>query len=67
MKANLGSIDRILRAFLGLALIAAALGFYGPAYTTVWGWIGVVPLATAVARWCPIYALLGMKSAGLEH
>lgn len=62
MKANLGSIDRLLRIVLGLALIGAALGLYGPAYTTAWGWIGIVPLVTAVVRWCPVYALLGMKT-----
>ncbi len=62
MKANLGSIDRLLRIVLGLALVGAALGLYSPAYTTAWGWIGIVPLVTAVVRWCPVYALLGMKT-----
>jgi len=40
MKINIGSMDRILRIIVGLALIAlAAAGIIG-----VWGWIGVVPL-----------------------
>ncbi|MFM9849703.1 MAG: DUF2892 domain-containing protein [Hyphomicrobiaceae bacterium] len=62
MKANVGAIDRIFRIVLGVALVCAALGLYGPAYTTAWGWIGIVPLITAVMSWCPVYALLGMKT-----
>ena len=35
MTANVGAIDRVLRIVVGLALIAAALGLFGPAYQTV--------------------------------
>ncbi len=58
MKANVGSIDRALRIAVGLVLIA--LVFVGP--QTPWGWIGVVPLATALIGWCPAYTLLGIKT-----
>ena len=48
MKTNVGNIDRILRAVVGLALIALTLaGTIG-----VWGWIGVVPLLTAALGLC---------------
>lgn len=58
MKLNVGTVDRVLRAVIGLALIAATLlGWIG-----VWGWIGVVPLATAVVSFCPLYAALGVNS-----
>lgn len=58
MKMNVGTIDRIARALVGIALIAATLsGLIG-----VWGWIGVVPLATAAVSFCPLYALLGIDS-----
>ncbi|KAB2920754.1 MAG: DUF2892 domain-containing protein [Hyphomicrobiaceae bacterium] len=62
MSANVGMIDRILRIVVGLALIAAALGLYGPAYQSVWGWIGIVPLATGLVSWCPLYTMLGIKT-----
>jgi len=62
MTTNIGTIDRALRIIVGLALIAAALGLYGPAYTSVWGWIGVIPLATGAIRWCPAYTILGIKT-----
>lgn len=58
MKANVGGIDRILRIVLGLVLIALTLsGTIG-----VWGWIGVVPLATAAFGLCPLYTLIGFSS-----
>lgn len=62
MKANVGNIDRALRFAVGLLLIAlAATGVVG-----VWGWIGVVPLATALFRFCPAYTLLGFNTCGMK-
>lgn len=58
MTVNMGSADRIIRAVVGIVLIA--LVFVGP--QTVWGWIGVIPLATAVFGMCPAYSLLGIKT-----
>ncbi|MFA5941098.1 MAG: DUF2892 domain-containing protein [Sinimarinibacterium sp.] len=61
MKTNVGSVDRIARAMVGVALIAwAVMG--GP----VWAWIGVVPLATAVFRFCPAYTLFGFSTCAME-
>jgi hypothetical protein len=58
MTCNIGGIERLLRAVVGLALIS--LVFVGP--QTAWGWIGLVPLATAIVGWCPPYALLGINT-----
>jgi hypothetical protein len=55
---NMGTVDRALRAIVGLVLIS--LVFVGP--QTAWGWIGIIPLATAVISWCPAYSLLGMRT-----
>jgi hypothetical protein len=58
MQKNVGTIDRAVRIVAGLALIAlAATGTVG-----VWGYIGVVPLATALIGWCPAYTLFGIKT-----
>ena len=62
MNANIGTIDRVLRIAVGLALIATAVGIFGPAYQSVWGWIGLIPLATALVGWCPVYTILGIKT-----
>ncbi|WP_293766084.1 DUF2892 domain-containing protein [uncultured Aquitalea sp.] len=58
MSPNVGGIDRILRIAIGLALIGATLAGLLPA----WGWIGVVPLATGLIRWCPAYLPFGLKT-----
>lgn len=61
MSANVGSIDRIIRILAGIALIAWAL-MGGP----VWAWIGIVPLATGLFKFCPAYSLLGINSCGAK-
>lgn len=58
MTPNVGGIDRILRIVVGLGLIS--LVFVGP--QTPWGWLGVIPLATALIGWCPLYAPFGISS-----
>lgn len=57
---NVGTIDRSLRIIVGLVLLS--LVFIGP--QTLWGLIGIVPLATGLFRWCPAYGLLGMNTCG---
>lgn len=62
MKTNVGSIDRIARVVIGLLLIAlAATGTIG-----AWGWIGVVPLATAAFSFCPLYTMLGLSTCPMK-
>ena len=51
MTANVGSIDRIVRIVVGLGLIVATLmGVIG-----IWGWLGVIVLATGIVGVCPAY------------
>lgn len=62
MKANVGSIDRIIRIAAGAGLIAAtALDVIGP-----WGWLGVVPLATGLFRFCPAYLPFGLSTCPMK-
>jgi len=58
MSINMGSADRIIRAVVGIVLLA--LVFVGP--QTAWGWIGIVLLATAAVGNCPAYSILGIKT-----
>ncbi len=58
MQCNVGKTDRAIRIIAGLVLIAlAASNVVG-----IWGWIGVVPLATGIFRFCPAYTIFGIKS-----
>ena len=55
---NVGIADRILRVIVGI--IVLALVFVGP--RTAWAWLGLIPLATGVFGWCPLYSLLGIRT-----
>ena len=57
MKANVGGLDRVLRALVGLALLGAGLYF-----KSWWGLVGLVPLFTAVFRFCPAYVPIGLNT-----
>lgn len=62
MAMNEGGIDRGLRIIVGLVLIGLTLaGKIG-----VWGWIGVLPLATGLIGWCPAYSIFGIKTCKMR-
>lgn len=67
MSTNVGTVERILRAILGLIvlylaflsglpLFDGALFKYGAAV------VGIVMLVVAATRVCPIYAIFGIKT-----
>lgn len=58
MAGNMGGLDRLTRTVLGLALIS--LVFVGP--QTPLGWVGLVPLLTALVGICPAYRLFGIRT-----
>ena len=60
---NEGTIDRVLRVLVGLALLS--LVFFGP--KTLWGLVGLVPLATGLAGTCPLYSLLGIRTCPMTR
>ncbi len=62
MPRNEGTIDRALRIIAGLVLLS--LVFVGP--QTPWGWIGIVPLATGLLGYCPVYSLFGIKTCSIK-
>lgn len=57
MKKNVGTVDMWIRIILGVVVIA--LGIF---YQSWWGALGVIPLATAFMRWCPVYLPLGIHT-----
>ena len=60
MKANVGSIDRMIRVVLGLALLSVVFLVDGSARW--FGLIGLVPLLTAFTSFCPLYTILGVST-----
>ncbi len=57
-KTNEGTVDRALRVIAGIALLS--LTVIGP--KTLWGLIGIVPLATGLVGNCPLYTVLGIRT-----
>jgi hypothetical protein len=65
LKANVGLADRLARTVVGIALMCLAVGLITPGSGWNWlGWIGVVPLLTAVFGNCPLYTVLGVSTRG---
>lgn len=67
MKPNMGTVDRVIRAIVGIVLIVAFLlellaGTIGIIALVV----GVVLLLTAALRWCPPYTLFGINTGAKD-
>nr|WP_298172701.1 DUF2892 domain-containing protein [uncultured Pseudomonas sp.] len=63
MKSNLGTLDRSLRIAVGLILIGLSVsGVIG-----LWGWIGLVAVATGLFSFCPAYRLLGISTCKIKQ
>lgn len=57
-EKNIGTPDRIARFVIGALLIVLAItGVIG-----AWGWIGILPIATAAINFCPAYRLIGVNT-----
>lgn len=64
MKTNVGSADRIIRIIAGAGLLSLLFLLEGNA--RFFGLIGIIPLATALMRSCPLYSILGISSCPAE-
>jgi hypothetical protein len=57
MTRNVGSVDKTIRVVVGLLI--AVLGIY---FQSWWGLVAIVPLATALLNFCPLYTLVGCNT-----
>jgi hypothetical protein len=65
MNPNIGSTDRILRIIAGVVILGSFFFLEG---SLRWlALIGIMPLGTALIRWCPAYALFGTDTCGTAH
>lgn len=63
MKSNVGTVDRIIRVILGIAL--GALGLFGvvnDALMYVFYVVAAVFIITGAIGWCPLYALFKLNT-----
>ena len=55
---NIGPVDQWLRLSVGFVLmVLAGMGLIGP-----WGYMGLLPMLTAMVRYCPLYHLFGVHT-----
>ncbi|MFA6235007.1 MAG: DUF2892 domain-containing protein [Bacteroidota bacterium] len=64
MKINIGTVDRMVRIVLGIVLLSLLFILDGNA--RYFGLIGIIPLATASMRFCPLYYFLGISTCSTE-
>lgn len=57
MKQNVGKPDKTIRIMGALVIIALAIYF-----RTWWGLVAIIPLATALTGFCPLYRLFGVNT-----
>jgi ABC-type transport system involved in cytochrome bd biosynthesis fused ATPase/permease subunit len=64
MTKNLGTVDRALRALVGILALAGAfaLGWFSGWMVWAAAVVGVIMLVTAAVGMCPIYRLVGINT-----
>jgi len=62
MKTNIGSLDRAIRIIAGLCILGA--GYYHKSW---WGLAGLLPILTAVVRFCPAYMPFGLSTCAVKE
>lgn len=68
MTRNVGGVEQKIRLVLGLLAVGlAALGGLPTWVVGAMGVVGVVALVTGGARYCPLWALLGVNTCPLKN
>lgn len=65
MTTNVGTVDRALRIIAGLGLLYFAFLATPTGYNWI-GYLGFVPLLTALMGSCPLYSILGMSTCPVK-
>ena len=64
MKMNVGVMDKVVRIVVGVGLLSLILLLEG---NVRWlGLIGIVPLATGLIGYCPLYTVLGLSTCSMK-
>ncbi|MEE9455303.1 MAG: DUF2892 domain-containing protein [Paracoccaceae bacterium] len=67
LKKNMGNIDRIVRAIVGVAALAA---FFMLPVGTILHWlfllVGLIGVGTSLMSSCPVYSIAGMNTCALD-
>jgi len=66
LKTNVGSMDRILRIVIGIALLVWFFVDNGAGFWHYAKLIGIVPLLTGLMSTCPLYSIFGMSTCPMK-
>jgi hypothetical protein len=66
-KTNVGTIDRVLRIAVGVALLAWFFVDQGSGFWHYAKLIGIVPILTALMGSCPLYSVLGLSTCPMKR
>jgi hypothetical protein len=61
MKKNVGTVDMIIRLVLGVAI-----GLWGIVAGSWFGLLGIIPLATGLIGFCPLFAIIGISTCKIK-
>jgi hypothetical protein len=68
MTCNVGGLERTVRIFLGIALVAVAtVGALPSGMMILLYVIGAVALVTGAIGFCPAWTLLGINTCGVKR
>lgn len=65
MPVNEGKTERILRVLAGLLLLVGLPAVLSGA-AKWWGLLGLVPLLTGLAGYCPVWSLFGINTCPVK-
>lgn len=65
-KTNEGTIDRVLRVAVGLALLVWFFVDQGQGFWHYAKLVGVVPLLTGLLGSCPVYSIFGLSTCPMK-
>lgn len=65
-KTNEGTIDRVLRVAVGLALLVWFFVDQGQGFWHYAKLLGVVPLLTGLLGSCPVYSIFGISTCPMK-
>ncbi len=68
LTQNTGPFDRVARFGIGIVLAAAIVtGTVTGGLALLAGALGIIMVATALTGFCPIYALLGIRTCPIQR
>ena len=66
MVKNVGTVDRVIRAILGILFLVGAFLVMGTVFKVILAILAIVMLFTAITQYCPLYKIFGMSTCPLE-